>query len=149
MLTSGETDHLARMAHERYLHAIRDGSPSAGRSFAQLDESAREANRDSVRFLPHIATALGYQVEPVAAGARPRIAVLSDEEIEVGAQLEHLRWERFTRRQGRDDHPDLVPWGQLDESGRELDRMRVRDLPMLLAEVGLQLSVPAQPVGQD
>lgn len=146
MLAEQEVERLAELAHERYRQWISPDSVAAGRSYAELDESARAANRDSVRFMTTIARALGYVVaEGSVNGA---VSALTADEIEVGAQLEHLRWERFTRAHGRSGHPSLVPWSELDEPTRDLDRMRVRDIPLLLAEVGLSLQRPPASGGQ-
>ncbi len=69
----------------------------------------------------------------------------TDAEIEVLARMEHRRWsgERLLRgwRPGeRDDerrlHPDLKPFEELDDDGREKDRDAVRAIPEVLAQVG-------------
>lgn len=99
-----------------------------------LDEAKREANLASARFAPVLIAALGLEI---VDGLHPgRRSALTDEELEAGSRLEHLRWCRFTRQVGRRTHPDLVPWRDLDEPTRELDRIRVRALPELLAQLG-------------
>lgn len=108
------------------------GLPAVG--FGDLTEQQQEANLDSARFAPLLLTALGLQIrEGTHPGSR---TALTAEELDAGSRLEHLRWCRFTRRIGRTEHPDLVPWDELDEATRELDRLRVRALPRLLAELG-------------
>lgn len=129
-LSDEHVEALARAAHRHYA-AVR-ARPSS--SWAELGDREREANLDSARFGPTILRALGLDiVRGVEAGGR---ASLTDEELDAGARLEHLRWCRFTRGSGRTDHPDLVPWDELDEPTRELDRMRVRELPRRLAQLG-------------
>jgi hypothetical protein len=77
----------------------------------------------------------GSSVEPVL--------YFSPQEIEFLAEREHQRWQQFKRKSGwtfgavrNDDlkqHPSLVPFHELDESTRELDREIFRQLPAILA----------------
>lgn len=66
------------------------------------------------------------------------------------AEWEHLRWCWEKWRQGyifkpgeKDDenrtHPDLVPYSQLSDEKKELDRKPVREMPGLLAEAGYEI----------
>lgn len=128
------TRALARAAYERF--APQEGRPT--RLWDELDEAGQAANLDSARFAPTILTALGLRI--VEAGSHAPRTALTDEEIEAGARLEHLRWARYTRAVGRTEHEDLVPWAQFTESTRELDRVRVRELPALLAQLGLAIT---------
>ncbi|GAA3944190.1 hypothetical protein [Microbacterium soli] len=126
-------EHVTQLARAM---RMRDAE-SRGRTAAaweQLDASEREANLDSARFAPIILTALGLRI--VEGEPEGRRDSLTDEELDAGARLEHLRWCRFTRRAGRSGHPDLVPWEELDEPTRELDRLRIRALPEVLAALG-------------
>lgn len=119
--------------HERY--SSRMSAERVVPRWPELDEHQRDANLDSAAFAPTILASLGLAVGSLD-DPRAR-TVLTDEEVEAGGRLEHLRWVRFTREHGRVDHPGLVPWVELDEEISELDRMRVRDLPELLRPLGL------------
>lgn len=136
-LSADDVETLAALSHDRFRESIAPGSPAARRAWSELDDAGREANRDSVRFIPAIVRALGYEIAPVAPEPDAAVAALDEEEVDAAARLEHLRWARLTRRQGRTDHPDLVPWSDLDEPTRERDRMRVRAIPDLLRQVDL------------
>lgn len=94
-----------------------------------------DADRASLEFIPVILAALGLEILPGGS----EVAALSEEEVEAGARLEHLRWCRYTRRSGVGDHPDLVAYDELDEASREKDRARVREIPSLLRGAGLGL----------
>ena len=132
-------DALAR-AMQRRDALGRGAEPIA---WERLGEAEREANLDSARFAPLLLAALGLEI---AEGDRAeRRTALTDEEVEAGARLEHLRWSRFTRRSGRTGHRDLLAWEELDEDTRELDRLRVRPLPQLLAALGLSVIDRAGP----
>ena len=81
-----------------------------------------------------------------AAGASSNAFAFTDEEIEVLARLEHVRYmaDRFldgwTYGRKRDDarkkHPALVPYDELDEDTKEIDRSTVRALPESFQRVG-------------
>ena len=74
------------------------------------------------------------------------LLALTPAEIEVQAQLEHVRWAAWRVGSGwrygsvRDDggrlHPDLVPWSQLPESARDIDRAFARQRTAILGTVG-------------
>jgi hypothetical protein len=71
------------------------------------------------------------------------------EEVEWLARVEHERWVAQRELSGwqfhavRDDakklHPDMIPYAELAEERKELDRAAVRDLPALLAQAGFAL----------
>ena len=73
--------------------------------------------------------------------------VLREDEIELLAQAEHDRWAAFRARWGwrfgsrRDEsakaHPNLVPWSELPDDVREIDRELIRAMPTSLTVVGL------------
>lgn len=126
-------EHIEALARamQRCDALSRDEEPIA---WSALGETGREANLDAARFAPLLLSALGLEIEE---GLRSdRRTALTDEELEAGARLEHLRWSRFTRRIGRIGHRDLRVWDDLDEATRELDRLRTRPLPQLLADLG-------------
>src|SRR5437588_654112 len=91
-------------------------------------------------------------------------AGFADADIEQLARMEHDRWMRDKIRDGwrygpkRDDaariHPLLVPWEELPESERDKDRNPMRELPQMLARVGLEVQrapvrAPAAPASGD
>lgn len=131
-----QIETLARHAHARYAESARGARAAV--PWERLSEVDRASNRDWARFQPDLAAALGLEV--VDLGNSDIRTALTDEEVDAGGRLEHLRWSRFTRAAGRTDHPDLVPWDQIDDATRELDYMRVRDLPSILRAVGLALA---------
>jgi hypothetical protein len=74
---------------------------------------------------------------------------LEPDEIETLARLEHVRWVEDRLRHGwhlgaqRDvggkRSPYLVPWSDLSDEVRDLDRDSVRLIPRLLADSGLSI----------
>lgn len=130
MIPHEHVDALARATYVR--NADLRGTDIT--AWERMGAAEREANLDSARFAPTVLAALGLTI--VTGDRAQRRRGLTLEELEAGARLEHLRWCRFTRRIGRVEHPDLVPWEDLDEATRELDRVRIRALPELLSELG-------------
>ena len=149
VLLTGTTELLARALHRTYLDAHPDRGPEedpARRPWVQLPETLRESNRDHAAHIGIKLAAIGRTIGPLTdwdAAHRP----FTNDEIEVMARLEHDRWVAERRRGGwrpgpRDPQrrrtPYLVPWEELSEEIRGYDRLFVRQLPPLLASVGLQ-----------
>lgn len=146
-------EHLARAYHERYRRSLPDDDRAgpADRPWDDLPEHLREANRASARAAVGHLEAIGLRVRPAPPGRAPAIARIDPDLVDVAARREHLRWAEHTRGLGyvhgpdRDDdanpphHPDLVTWDRLDEPTRDKDRVRIRELPALLAEVGFEV----------
>ncbi len=149
VLLAGTTELLARALHRTYLDAHPDSGADedpALRPWAELDEALRESNRDQAAHVGVKLAAIGRTIGPLTdwdAAHRP----FSDDEVEVMARSEHDRWMTERQRGGwrpgprdpdRRTTPYLVPWEELSEEIRDHDRLFVRQLPRLLASVGLQ-----------
>jgi hypothetical protein len=157
VLLGGTTELLARALHRIYL-AAHAGEAAADdpalREWSELPELLRESNRDQAA---HIAVKLAKVHRTVGQLTDWDVALrpFSDEEVEEMARLEHDRWVDERRAAGwtpgpRDPlvrtSPYLVPWDDLSEEVRDHDRMFVRELPRILAAVGLQ-AVPVDGTG--
>ena len=88
MIDESLLEPLAMAVHSAYLTEEQDsdvpgqlqGSPAATRSWSELNDDLREANRAFVRDIPHKLTLIGATVVPADEAAEP--AVLTDEEID-------------------------------------------------------------------
>jgi RyR domain len=144
-------ERLAEATHRSYLAAQIRGGAALGASpglvaWDRLDDEYREANRAQVRDIVAKLARIGCVVKP---GPDTGFAFSADE-VEYLARHEHRRWAEQRRTTGwargavRDDagkrHPDLVAWSQLSEEVREKDRDVVRNLPTMLATVGLHIA---------
>lgn len=141
-----DTDLLARLFHEAYRRTARPGMP-ANCPWEDLAEEFRESNR---RLLVHLPAKLLTADVDLAAWLRTPLPVANEAGgiplpelsanpalMETLAELEHRRWMVDRRLSGwhhgpvRDNdarhHPDLVPYDQLNECTRELDRAIVRE----------------------
>jgi hypothetical protein len=143
-------EQLARAVHENYLREqLSDGvemnSRPSMRSWDELDEDFREANRAQARAIAHKITEVGASVVP--ADVVMDEFVFTDDEVEQLAREEYDRWAAQRMAAGwvfgkrRNDkkkvHPSLCGWDGLDEMERDKDRDAVRNIPDVLAHVGL------------
>jgi hypothetical protein len=151
LVLGGTVEVLARATHENYVvarHAAGgqvEGDPSL-LPWGSLSEHLRESNRAQARHISVKLAAIGCTLAPLTG--RREAFVPSAEEIEHLAELEHQRWTDERRAAGWRDGPRdamkktspfLVPWAELPEDTRELDRITVRDLPRFLLDVGYEI----------
>ena len=140
-------DALPRAVHAHYLEMMRrTGGPGGTRvAWDDLPENVRHANRAAA---DHMAVKLAAIDCRIVGGLASPFA-FTETEIDDLARMEHRRWsgERLLRgwRLGDRDndrrlHPDLKPFEELDEDGREKDRDAVRAIPDVLALAGLSIA---------
>ena len=163
-ITTAMVKKLAKAIHSRYIHDMtkrdpgseKDSSVSAfftaadsesGRNvrFEDLPDDIKSSNLDNAFHIPTKLLATGYRIRPVKKGFKPATLHLSEQEIELMARVEHLRWCRDKILNGwifgekkdsrKKTHPSLVPYDDLDESEKEKDRELVRLIPALLKDI--------------
>jgi hypothetical protein len=152
----GETrsEVLARSGHEEYLREqeARGATPATNPSMLPWDdlpEELRESNRRQQDHALVKLRAVGCEVVPLD-GSLDGLVEFSADEVELMAELEHDRWlaerlfEGWTQAPGPKDperrtHPDIVPYDELADEVKELDRMVVRRLPALFAAGGYRI----------
>jgi voltage-gated potassium channel Kch len=140
----GTNEVLARALHQDYLmQASKDHNPAAV-PWDDLPLELKESNRTQA---DHIATkleAVGCHIVPLTALEADSFS-FTPEEVERLAEMEHERWLTERLQQGwtvgernpaKKTNPNLVPWGQLDEVAREMNRNSVRRLPFFLNRAG-------------
>ena len=167
LLLRGTNELLARAKHDEYLsHELAKGVPPGPPSVVpwdELSEDLKEANRRFADGIGAKLQAAGCALVPAPLTGSDG-AGFADADIEQLARMEHDRWMRDKIRDGwrygpkRDDaariHPLLVPWEELPESERDKDRNPMRELPQMLARVGLEVQrapvqAPAAPASGD
>lgn len=151
VLLGGTRETLARAIHEEYVaHQTREGqTPQTNPAMVAWDalsRTLRESNRDQ-------AADIGAKLAAVGCGITnltdwdAELLEFTPEEVEALSRMEHDRWmgERLAagwtlapgpKDVGRKTHPDLVPYEELTEEKRELDRSAVRGIPRFLARAG-------------
>ncbi|WP_181160133.1 RyR domain-containing protein [Sandaracinobacter neustonicus] len=140
------SDYLARLFHQAYRRTARADAP-ANRPWEDLPEEYRESNRRLLIHLPAKLLTAGVDLaawlrvplpRPNDMGGIPLPDLSADPALmEELAELEHRRWMVDRRLSGwrygpvRDNearlHPDLIPYDQLDEYTKDLDRAIVRE----------------------
>jgi hypothetical protein len=142
----GMRGQLARRIHETY-RADNPGGPYDV-AWGDLSEEGRERNRRHAASISAQLEAVGYRLGPLIDWGEPLVELAPDE-VERMSRSEHERWLAERQDAGwryahdRDDdarlHPDLVPWDELPEERRQINRRLVRARPALLAGVGIQV----------
>ncbi|TCT20200.1 RyR domain-containing protein [Thiobaca trueperi] len=149
VLLDGIGDEVAQTIHEHYCDSIaaqgRDPvSEPAGQPWTRLATSYRQANR-------HQADHLWAKLAVTDCRAVPEDMVdafaFAPLEVERLALIEHRRWAADRHLDGwshapvrdnaRKHHPQLIPYAELSEPMKDLDRFAVRGVPTLLARSGL------------
>ncbi|MDV3223540.1 NAD-binding protein, partial [Intrasporangium sp.] len=156
VLLASTTERVARALHDSYRRTRAHDDPSAA-PWEHLPEPLRASNRAQAQAVADKIRATGRILVPddgsVPDGFTP-------DEVDQLGELEHERWVAERRAAGwtagpRDaaarTTPYLVPWEELDEDVRELDRQFIRALPEILADAGLLLRrrTHLDPVGQE
>ena len=151
LLLGGTHEIIARAIHEGYVcyREKLDGTPQIDPAMVPWDNLAEEFQESCRRQADHI----GLTLRAVGCGLAPltdwdaELFEFTSEEVERIARMEHDRWMAERRREGwtpgprdleRKTNPYLVPWEQLPEEIKELNRDMVRGFPAFLARVGLQ-----------
>jgi hypothetical protein len=159
-LLDGRNDRLALVIHEHYRDSIeaqgRDpGTEAAGRPWEGLAGSYRDASRHQADHLWAKLAATDGRAIPLDE-ARGQTHAFAPLEVERLAEVEHRRWaaDRYlagwtyapVRDNSRRHHPQLIPYANLSEPMKDLDRFVVRLVPTLLARSELAL-VPGLVIG--
>ena len=144
---------LAQRAYTRYVSTRRaDGVDPGFADFSSQPESLRRSGLARMEdiFNGRLGV-LGYRLAAAdACYPEQRIEALTQSEVEVLAILEHRRWlaerteDGWVHGPAKDVEakvsPYLVPWEELPDRVREWNRSTARDIPALLASVGLAIT---------
>jgi voltage-gated potassium channel Kch len=145
VVLGGRIEQIARALHEEY-RRDHPGSP-ADVDWEALPDDLRESNRDHARHAGVKLRAAQCHLAPLRSWDASAFVFRIDE-VERLAQMEHERWlaERRAagwtagpRRGAATTSPSLVPWAELTEDVREIDRALVRALPRVLAAAGYEI----------
>ncbi len=145
-------EKLAISLHESWLAQMDAANESTTADvtmnpWRELPEVTRSSNRQQAYAVPRILSIAGFQVVPVDTPNRQK-AVLSDEDIEKIAELDHEQmvvnrkldgWKHGNRDHDKKTSPTLVEWDKLDSVGQGKSRTWVRHIPDAVAKVGFMI----------
>lgn len=155
-LMSDVDDTRARKLHDDYcikdlLECAKIPGKKPGpfnRPWTDLPETARDANRITADHFEVKMRAVGCRIVVKREGCEA--TVLSSDELEILARMEHARWEADRLLDGwtygavRDDkrkiQPNLVPYDELTEANKQKDRNSVLQMVEILVSEGLMIS---------
>jgi hypothetical protein len=145
-------ERLARVVHDRYFQAcLRRGDLLTDNASLVAWEHLPAAMRQSCRAQ---AEDVGRKLRAIGCTVAPRVAPgesfqLTDDRIELLAQMEHHRWmaERTDdgwtfgpqRDEGTRGHPDLVPWELLSPVAQAKNRDAMREFADIVADAGFSI----------
>ena len=145
LVLGGTNEVLARALHQDYLESAGDKTDSdAAVAWEDLSAEMQEANRNEANHIAIKLKAAGLHLVPLTALEAEPFSFTPDE-VEQLAMLEHDRWvkERTAlgwtpgpRNAENKTNPNLVPWSELPEASREMNRASVRQLPTFLMRTG-------------
>jgi hypothetical protein len=146
MVVHERLDRLAQAVHEFYsLGQIKQGRRDESTvAWAVLPPEYRESSRANADHIPIKLRVIGARLAPRDTVAEP-ITEFTGEQIKILAEMEHARWVAERRLSGwtsgpkdvrKRTNPNLVPWCDLGEKTKEIDRNTVRDIPRILARAG-------------
>jgi hypothetical protein len=146
LVKGGSFEVIATAIHRRW----RAKQLAAGKSaplWSGLDESRKESSREQARDVAAKLRSIGCEIAPLRDWAASEFT-FTPAEMETLAVAEHDRWVRERRESGwtlgdrNPEHkktPYLVPFDDLPSDIAEYDRVFVREIPTLLASVGMQV----------
>ena len=146
LVQGGSTESIACGIHRRWcVEEAAKGKPAP--SWSEIDESRKESSRAQARDISAKLRSIGCEIAPLRDWDASDF-VFTDDEIEKLAVMEHDRWMRERIESGwtsgekdvaRKKTPYLVPFAELPADIAEYDRIFVREIPALLASVGMQV----------
>lgn len=120
--------------------------PDSLRLWEELSEHYRNSNREQADHIVWKLAATGYRKVRKEQCRGELVKQFSEDEIEILAKMEHVRWcaekwlDGWQKGPVKDPHqrthPLLVPWEELPEVERDKDRDPVRSIPALVERSG-------------
>jgi hypothetical protein len=153
-LLTGSREAIAVSIHQEYVRIRTEtgDTPETNPSLVSweaLPEYFKEQNREQADSIAEKLRAIDCAIVPLTDWTAEDLK-FTDDEVEIMARMEHLRWMEQAKSEGwvyapgdkdpvRKTNPCLLPWEDLPKDIQEIDRNAVREIPPLLAEVGYQV----------
>jgi hypothetical protein len=144
-------EKLAMAIHDLYNHKQLERHPNQSLSypeFSDLPDSLKYSNLRQARGITKKLDIMGWEMRPEGSEGE-RIREIPNEIVEILAVLEHDDWMRerlgngWTYGETKDEEkkisPYLVPYDDLGEEVKNLDRDTIRNIPILLEMIGMAI----------
>lgn len=147
-------DNLEKLAvaiHDHYNQKQLERNPGKTLvypEFSDLPDTLKYSNLRQARGIAKKLEFMGWEMRPQGS-AGEQIPEIPDSDVELLAALEHDEWVRErlgsgwtygeTKNVDEKISPHLVPYQQLSEEVKELDRDTIRHIPTLLDSIGMAL----------
>ena len=151
VIFSAARENIARAIHENYRESVQDKRPEDEISMLpwdQLPDDLKASNLEQADHIPEKLRQVKCDFIPIT-DREIEMFNFKPEEIETLAELEHERFVEEKERRGwkqgttrcndKKIRTDLLPWEELSEELKDLDRNAVKAIPQLLARAGLEI----------
>lgn len=137
-------EEMALRVHASYSSTAKElgnptNSPVAEQEWEEMSDYMKAGNRAVVTDYPVKLAAFGLEWR---RAKKPVPYELSIAQVELLAIAEHRRWAHHQRRNGRINHPLLVPWDKLSDSQRRLDTNNADKMVAILGSQGIEVYDP-------
>ncbi|MFN2113108.1 MAG: RyR domain-containing protein, partial [Anaerolineales bacterium] len=144
-----DLEELAAAIHDLYNQKQQErhpGEPLAYPHFSDLPDSLKYSNLRQAQGIAKKVQRMGWEILPKGSPGEV-VTEMPDDIVEALAVLEHEEWMRerlefgWTFAEDKNTNnktsPYLVPYDELSEEIKELDRDTIRNIPVLLDRIGL------------
>jgi hypothetical protein len=150
VLLGAAREVLAKAIHEKYLkdqEGKKLASDLSMQPWDELSDTLKESNRRQADHIPEKLRRVGCGFAPVV-DRKPAVFEFTPQEVETMAEMEHERWnsDRFLdgwvygeKDVEKKTTPYLVPWNNLTDDVKELDRQAIRGLSEFLAKAKFEI----------
>jgi hypothetical protein len=152
-LFGGEIEKIAIQIHNYYLQEQSEGPKTqspAFESWDDLSEEYKESNRGQAFDIQRKLKETNYGWKPVVKTSKGlNEDIITPEDMELMAEMEHDRWMKEKKENGwkygevRDNDkkitPYLLPYEDLDEDAKDLDRNAVNAIPEIMENAGFEI----------
>ena len=161
-LSMMQLERLAIAIHNRYnemTQRLNAGKKIEYVNYADLPKEKKYYNFRAAMEYPDMLAKVGCELRVLDPGDHHRVTRFTPDEVEILAECEHERWMRGraergwrygeTRSSAERTNPNMVPYQDLNEAIKELDREPARNISALVEAIGLGVyRRAAQPVDQ-
>jgi WD40 repeat protein len=146
-------ESIAITLHEEYISQLmnKGADRTHAKDWAELPDELKESNRSVARGIFEKLNRLGLLLKQKST-INPGKIEFTLSEIEIIAEMEHERWVLERKKNGwkygqvmdyyKKTHPAIIPWAQLSEHMKDMDRDFVKSMPVIMDKAGFTILKP-------